>query len=135
MFINHHVNSMQSLSSPNALHTSGQSCCQQCGHERLLTFHFVVIQQVSQKHKTHAIKTATTTTTKPQGKKGQYDLYRRKMFRTDINAFSHISNSTPSSVLYLLSSLTLTGCPEFPSSSCPSSYHHLSPEQLCLHPA
>ena len=56
------------------------------------------------------------------------------MFRTDINAFSHISNSTPSSVLYLLSSLILTCCPEFPSSSCPSSYHHLSPEQLCLHP-
>ena len=35
---------------------------------------------------------------------------------------------------YFLLSLTLTCCPEFPSSSCPSSYHHLSPEQLCLHP-
>lgn len=31
---------------------------------------------------------------------------------------------------YLLSSLTLTCCPEFPSSSCPSSYHRLYPEQL-----
>ena len=35
---------------------------------------------------------------------------------------------------YLLSSLTLTCCSEFPSSSCPSSYRHLSPEQLSLHP-
>lgn len=36
--------------------------------------------------------------------------------------------------LYLFLSLTLTCCPAFPSSPCPSSYHHLSTEQLCLHP-
>ena len=35
---------------------------------------------------------------------------------------------------YLFLSLTLTCCPAFPSSPCPSSYHHLSTEQLCLHP-
>ena len=67
-------------------------------------------------------------------KKGQYDLYRRKCTGLILILFPTYLIQLPVLSFYLLSSLTLTCCSEFPSSSCPSSYHHLSPEQLCLHP-
>ena len=104
-------------------------------HERLLTFHCSNLIGLPETQSTcNRNSNNNNNKKKPQKKKGNMIFIGGKYPGLILMLFPTYLIQLPVLSFYFLLSLTLTCCPEFPSSSCPSSYHHLSPEQLCLHP-